>query len=213
MGKVKDITGLKSGKLEAIELSHIDKYGAVWKCRCECGNVINVRSSSVVNGHSKSCGCLWTESMHKVHTKHGMCESRIYDIWRNMKARCDSSMSQSYRLYGGRGIKYQESWGEFINFKNDMYESYLTHIETHGETNTSIDGQDVNGNYTKENCNWKTNIEQSNNKRNNRYLEYNGETMSLTETARKYNLKDYQLYKRLKLGWSLEKALTTPIKI
>ena len=35
-----------------------------WKCRCDCGNITYVNSSSLLNGHTKSCGCLQKEVAH-----------------------------------------------------------------------------------------------------------------------------------------------------
>lgn len=80
--------------------------------------------------------------------KHGMCDTPIYVTWKNMKARCTNSNRPDYKYYGGRGITYQESWEDFNNFLIDMSDTYKPTL--------SIDRIDVNGNYTKENCQWIT---------------------------------------------------------
>ena len=53
-----DITGKKFGKLVAVK--PIDKFDrtTVWKCECECGNIVNVPVSKLTSGHTRSCGCL-----------------------------------------------------------------------------------------------------------------------------------------------------------
>jgi hypothetical protein len=59
--KVKDLAGQKFGKLLVIEKSKERYRGWItWKCICDCGNIRNVPSSYLKNGHTKSCGCLKT---------------------------------------------------------------------------------------------------------------------------------------------------------
>lgn len=62
MGKFIDITGQKFGRLTAIERSYaknkLGAKGAFWKCRCDCGNEVDVSSYNLRNDITKSCGCL-----------------------------------------------------------------------------------------------------------------------------------------------------------
>ena len=59
-----------------------------------------------------------------------------------------------------------EEWlQDFINFKNDMYDSYLEHCKLKWEKNTTIDRINVNLWYNKENCRWADWVIQANNKR------------------------------------------------
>ena len=52
-----DLTGSKFGKLTVIERNgRIGTY-VMWKCQCDCGNIVNVRSSHLLSGHTTSCGC------------------------------------------------------------------------------------------------------------------------------------------------------------
>lgn len=52
------LTGQTFGKLTVLEKGDI-RYNscAYWKCRCECGTIIEVRSTDLKNGHTQSCGC------------------------------------------------------------------------------------------------------------------------------------------------------------
>lgn len=62
--KVNDLTGIKFGRLTVVERYENNKYGHVlWLCKCECGNKIVVRSYSLINGHTKSCGCYRKDKM------------------------------------------------------------------------------------------------------------------------------------------------------
>ncbi len=65
MGKVKDLTNQKFGRLTAIKPTVIDKGNMLWLCHCDCGGEITVRSNSLITGKVKSCGCLRTESAQK----------------------------------------------------------------------------------------------------------------------------------------------------
>jgi hypothetical protein len=62
-----DISGNRYGKLTAMSDVGKNRHGKrLWLVRCDCGNEKTVVVSSLVNGHSKSCGyCstqkIWTE--------------------------------------------------------------------------------------------------------------------------------------------------------
>lgn len=116
------------------------QWNALFKCEL-CGSIVEVLKSNGVK--QRSCGC------HK--GTHGMAYTRIYKIWEDIKKRCDNENTKAYKTYGALGITYTESWKEFINFYNDMHETYEEHL--------TIDRIDVKGNYTKENCQWLTKSE------------------------------------------------------
>lgn len=160
LGVSYEIDGQVFGRLTA--LKRVTVAGrSLWECICECGNTSYVGVTDLNSGKSKSCGCLRKETM----TKHGMYKTRFYKAWDNMRKRCESPSSVNYEYYGGRGITVCAEWKEFENFKTDMYESYLAHVEKHGEKNTTLDRVDVNGNYEASNTAWATMQEQSVNKR------------------------------------------------
>jgi predicted RND superfamily exporter protein len=85
-----------------------------------------------------------------------------------MLQRCTNKNSTAYFLYGGRGIKILNNWKKFINFKNDMYQSYLDHVNKFGENNTTLDRINVDDNYCVNNCRWATWKQQNNNKQINK---------------------------------------------
>ena len=40
----------------------------MWKCQCDCGNIITVRGADLWNGHTKSCGCISSFGEEKITT-------------------------------------------------------------------------------------------------------------------------------------------------
>ena len=57
-----DLTGEKFGKLTVIrQLQKRINKRIVWRCKCDCGNHIDVKGIYLTTGEVKSCGCLKTE--------------------------------------------------------------------------------------------------------------------------------------------------------
>lgn len=66
MGKLIDLTGQRFGRLIAIERVEKPKNikkGTFWRCKCDCGNETITMSTSLREGRTKSCGCLWLNSI------------------------------------------------------------------------------------------------------------------------------------------------------
>ncbi len=43
----------------------------VWLCKCECGKTVEVRSSNLKSGNTKSCGCWHSEKTVESNIKRG----------------------------------------------------------------------------------------------------------------------------------------------
>lgn len=118
-------------------------------CQCDCGNWVRVAMRSLLNGDSKSCGCLRIETTIKRATKHnhkrGRVYSSIYNSWTHMLSRCRNPKEKQYKDYGGRGIRVCNRWHDFQNFLADMGEK---------PKGKSLDRIDVDGNYEPQNCRW-----------------------------------------------------------
>jgi hypothetical protein len=122
-----------------------------------------------------------------------------------MFSRCSNPNNRFYHAYGGRGIVVCERWkSSFKNFLSDMGEA---------PSGKSIERIDNNKGYCKSNCKWATRKEQQRNMRSNHLKTFDGETKCIAEWAEEFNIKPVTLWSRLyKYGWSIEKALLTPVK-
>ena len=134
---------------------------------------------------------------------HGMSKTSTYKSWEAMIQRCSNASLKSYKNYGGRGISVCYEWTKFEKFYADMG------IKPNG---CSIDRIDVNGNYDQLNCRWSTMKQQNRNRRNNRLIEFNGETMCVNEWAESLGINKRTLLNRLTNGWEIKKALTHPVR-
>lgn len=58
---LKNIAGQKFGKLTVLEIDEqtsTEKGRVFWKCQCDCGKIASIYSSNLINGITKSCGCI-----------------------------------------------------------------------------------------------------------------------------------------------------------
>jgi len=121
-----------------------------------------------------------------------------------MRERCANPRSRSYADYGGRGIGVCERWAKFENFLADM-----------GERPSRAHSLDrfpnADGNYEPGNCRWATPTKQARNRRNNKVLAFGGKSMCIAEWAEVVGINRLTLQRRLRLGWSIESTLTTPL--
>lgn len=193
-----DIEGLYFGRLKVLFYYGTKRKHAYWLCECACGGFKVVEGRSLRSGNTRSCGC--------ISKPHGMTGKRIYRIWKNMKSRCNwgSKDSVNFRRYQGRGITVCDEW--------KVFEVFLQWALDNGyQDDLTIDRIDNDGSYSPNNCRWVTRQRQSNNMSSNHYITYNGKSQTIADWARELKIKSDTLSKRIRIGWTEEKALTTPV--
>ena len=193
-----DLTGKRFGRLLVIERSPNkgNSRGARWWCQCDCGNLKSISCKSLKTGRVISCGCYNKEKA----TTHGMTNSSEYNSWQSMLNRCENENKDNYDMYGGRGISICDEWHKFDSFYKDM--------GSKPSPEYSLERIDNNGNYCLENCRWTTTKEQARNRRSNRYLTFNGETLCVAEWEDRMGFVRGCIHDRLERGWSTEQAIT-----
>ena len=134
--------------------------------------------------------------------KHGLSGTKIHRVWWGIIERCSKEYHHSYYLYGGRGISMCEEWRK--DFKS-FYDWAMSHGYRDG---LQIDRIDNNGNYEPSNCRWVTPSENARNRRVARIIELDGVRHSLIEWSEITGLKPDTITERLKMGWSVQEALT-----
>ncbi len=140
---------------------------------------------------------------------HGLSDSKFYRAYYQMKGRCENKKLPSYEKYGKKGI--QCLWQSFLDFKDDMYDSFLAHIKEHGEKNTTIDRIDSSKSYCKKNCRWATYDVQNRNRATIRFVTINGVSKCVSDWAKEYKIDRDVIYDRyLRYNWDIVEAITTP---
>lgn len=128
-----------------------------------------------------------------------------YVTWQNIKQRVYDKNKDNYAWYGGRGIIVCERW-------RNSYPNFLADMGRKPSPQHSIERRDTNGNYCPENCYWATKLEQANNTRTNHYLTYQDKTLTFAEWSRETGLPYHAIKNRIRKGWSVERALTQPVR-
>ena len=143
---------------------------------------------------------------------HGLAGHRLYKVWTKMKDRCYNRNNADYVYYGGRGISVCNEWKDDIKAFYDwaMANGY---DENAPKGQCTLDRIDVNGNYEPSNCRWVSMDVQLANTRRNRFIEFNGERKTMSQWERDLGFSPGVIEARIsRYGWSVERALTQPIR-
>jgi hypothetical protein len=197
MFKQKNIVGKKFWMLTILEdLWKDTRHWAYTRylAKCDCGNI--KKTTSQYLSKSKYL-CCWCKSYFK--GTHKLSYSRIYTIYTMIKQRCNNSIAKEYKYYWLRWIK--NLWNSFEEFRDDMYNSYLKHVEKYWEKNTSIDRINNDWNYCKENCRWATKKEQADNRTSNHKVIIDWVTKGICEWCKYYNINRSTVRYRMNIKW------------
>lgn len=175
-------------------------------CKCECGQYRIVKGTDLRSGKVHNCGCIHGNKKYvNGFSLDNHSHKRIYRIWNDMKRRCLDDRREDYMRYGGRGINVCAEWLDFQNF----FEWSLNN--GYGD-NLTIDRIDVDGGYSPQNCRWADAATQANNRTNNHYMTYLGETKTMKQWCDELGLPYYAVRARQSRGWSDHDSLSIPVQ-
>ena len=193
------------GSMEIVEiLPNINPTGTksirVVKVRCKCcGKVSEKRLDNIKRASTSGCSrdC---PAFKETITKHGLTNSRVYKSWDNMVTRCTRPSHKHYEHYDNLivGQKIDPKWLTFEGFLEDMGEPENKNIKF------SIDRIDNRKGYSKSNCRWATQQEQTQNQEKSVINKFSSDEL---ETIRNF----YILASRFKLE-GVQKFSTESIK-
>lgn len=168
-------------------------------CKCmKCDNTFRaVSMSDLKRKESTHCGCIPNA------IKHGLSNTKLDIMYKNMMQRCYYKKSTSYENYGGRGIKVCAEW------KNDINKFFEWALNNGYKENLELDREKNNLGYSPENCRFVTKKVNRNNKRNNVYVKINKEKLSIAQACSKLKIVSASTaYARISRGCSAYEAVT-----
>ncbi len=200
----KNLIGKRFARLTVVSRAANTSGGrAKWNCVCDCGHTTVASTSNLNSSHTKSCGCLGVESTKKSNTTHGLYKHPEYKLWLGMKNRCHNPKNKSFSKYGAKGVSVCSRWqNSFASFVEDM--------GPRPSLDCSIDRIISSKGYSPNNCRWATQIEQQNNRGNNKKIIHNGQTLTLAQWSRFLGGNVHLVHSRLSLGWTEKEAVTIP---
>lgn len=200
-----DLTGLRFGRLTVLSpAADRTRLGRPqWACLCDCGVTVSRRGDGLRSGRTISCGCGARELARRQMTRHGQARTPEYRAWQMLRQRCLNPQAADYPDYGGRGIAVCDRW-------RDSFEAFFADVGPRPSVDHSLDRKDNDGPYAPGNCRWTTAAIQHRNHRRNNLLTYNGRTMTVTDWAAELGVPAPTVTGRLRRGWELGAALTTP---
>lgn len=205
MSKFIDLTGQRFGRLTVVSRGPRVANQQTWIAACDCGRSSTPNGYALRRGLVSSCGCKKIENLRlgpkAVAAKGNRYTHPLFDVWQGMVRRCHDPKSHNYAEYGGRGISVCERWRS----------SFWLFVEDIGPRpdGSSIDRfPDNNGNYEPSNSRWASSQQQGRNRRTNRLLEFNGETLPVAVWAERIGIRHDIIRDRLRYGWGIERALT-----
>lgn len=197
--------GARYGRWTVLEQAPSAARGRYFLCRCDCGNIREVKASpGLALGRSLSCGCVRRAQLITMATTHGQHLRQEYRVWKAMIQRCHNPDHPSYKNHGARGITVCQRWRTSLH-------DFMADMGAVPSPAHTLERVDNDAGYSPENCIWATRRVNQRNRRTNRYLTHNGETLTLSAWAERLGMSPEGVARRIDVyGWPIERAVTVP---
>jgi hypothetical protein len=173
------------------------KNQARWLCACDCGGQTIAIGTHLRSGHTTSCGCTSDAKISALNKAHGYSKSPIYNVWKEMRARCNRKTHARFDDYGGRGITVCDSWNQsFEKFFADVGQGYSPGLQ--------LDRIDNDKGYNPQNTRWVTN---KINARNSRHTKITNQDAGAIKTMLAMGAK----HKEIALAFEVNKSIVSSI--
>ncbi len=203
MGKFIDLTGQVFEYLTAVNRVAGTPGHAKWLCICVCGAERIVSATNLKTGHTKSCGCR-PKAPHPVR-ENKSTKVPGYSSWAAMLKRCLDSKHENFKHYGAKGVTVAPCWVS-------DFQAFITYLGPKPTPSHTVDRIDNSKGYEPGNVRWATRLEQNINRKNTLVVMYRGVVSPLFTLPRHPSLTSSRVHTRVaRDGWSVEKALTTPV--
>lgn len=159
-GTPKDITGNVYSELTALSSTGVRSNNGdyLWNCVCSCGTPCTYPVGQLNSGSANNCGCKTSEKISAANFVHGMKDAHEYGSWSHARERIFNPTCQDYWKYGGRGLKFEDDWSEFIVFINEIG------LQPKDGKRYTIDRIKNSLGYVRGNVRWATDHQQAQNK-------------------------------------------------
>lgn len=123
--------------------------------------------------------------------RHGMRHSPEYGVWCGIIQRCTNPNCKDFKAYGAKGIDVDSRWLSFVNFYADMGAR---------PSGFQIDRTDNSKGYSPDNCKWVSRQDNNRNRSGNRFVEFNGKNITITEASQLSGIRRETLTARINRG-------------
>lgn len=192
-----DLAGVRFGRLIA-QSKTVKGKRVAWGCVCDCGTATIAAQVDLRSGDTTSCGCAKRDAMIARNYKHGLADTPTHLAWKRMRRRVRHPEDRGNACYAN--VTICKRWDKFENFLADMGDVPAGY---------SLDRISNHKGYSPSNCRWVPLADQA---RNTRRLRRVGDTY-VSQAARQAGLDPNVVFDRInKLGWGIDRALTTPLQ-
>lgn len=163
-----------------------------WICRCDCGNEKRIAERALLynKGRTKSCGCKTKFLLRVARIKHGH--------------RIPNKTTAEYHAWMQTSKKQPNEWASFEEFLEDVGEK--------PDPDYVLIRPDRTKPWGPGNAYWGTKAEAARYRAGTKLITWDGRTLSAKEWSRRLGLGKDTVSRRLRKGWTLEEAMTRPMR-